>query len=153
VAEQPALESPESISKNRQVPLGELGLFFLRLGTTAFGGPAAHIAIMEDELVRRRKWLSREEFLDLLGASNLIPGPSSSEVAIHIGYPCAGWRGLLIAGNCFTLPAALMDAGLGWLYVHFGKLPAIAGVLYGIKPNRSLLASFFRPSGVLDEQR
>ena len=71
---------------------------FLRLGTTAFGGPAAHIAIMEDELVRRRQWLSREKFLDLLGASNLIPGPSSSEVAIHIGYLCAGWRGLLIAG-------------------------------------------------------
>jgi chromate transporter len=134
MAEQPALESPESISENRQVPLDELALFFLRLGTTAFGGPAAHIAIMEDELVRRRQWLSREKFLDLLGASNLIPGPSSSEVAIHIGYLCAGWRGLLIAGICFILPAALMVAGLGWLYVHFGKLPAIAGVLYGIKP-------------------
>jgi chromate transporter len=76
MAEQPALESPESISENRQVPLDELALFFLRLGTTAFGGPAAHIAIMEDELVRRRRWLSREKFLDLLGASNLIPGPS-----------------------------------------------------------------------------
>jgi chromate transporter len=107
---------------------------FLRLGTTAFGGPAAHIAIMEDELVRRRRWLSRKRFLDLLGASNLIPGPSSSEVAIHIGYLCAGWRGLLIAGSCFILPAAVMVAGLGWLYVHFGKLPAIAGVLYEIKP-------------------
>ncbi|MGB0012899.1 MAG: chromate transporter, partial [Candidatus Sulfotelmatobacter sp.] len=134
MAEQTALESPKSISENRQVPLYELALFFLRLGTTAFGGPAAHIAIMEDELVRRRQWLSRENFLDLLGASNLIPGPSSSEVAIHIGYLCAGWRGLLIAGICFILPAALMVAGLGWLYVHFGKLPAIAGVLYGIKP-------------------
>jgi chromate transporter len=134
MVEQPAPESPESIPENRQVPLDELALFFLRLGTTAFGGPAAHIAIMEDELVRRRKWLSREKFLDLLGASNLIPGPSSSEVAIHIGYLCAGWRGLLIAGICFILPAALMVAGLGWLYVHFGKLPAIAGVLYGIKP-------------------
>jgi chromate transporter len=134
MAEQTALESPKSISENRQVPLYELALFFLRLGTTAFGGPAAHIAIMEDELVRRRRWLSREKFLDLLGASNLIPGPSSSEVAIHIGYLYAGWRGLLIAGICFILPAALMVAGLGWLYVHFGKLPAIAGVLYGIKP-------------------
>jgi chromate transporter len=89
---------------------------------------------MEDELVRRRRWLSRKRFLDLLGASNLIPGPSSSEVAIHIGYLCAGWRGLLIAGSCFILPAAVMVAGLGWLYVHFGKLPAIAGVLYEIKP-------------------
>jgi chromate transporter len=134
VGEEPALQSPDLISENRQVPLGELAAFFLRLGTTAFGGPAAHIAIMEDELVRRRRWLSRERFLDLLGASNIIPGPSSSEVAIHIGYLCAGWRGLLIAGTCFILPAAVMVAGLGWLYVHFGKLPAIAGVLYGIKP-------------------
>ena len=134
MAEQSALEASDSISEKRNVPLGELALFFLRLGTTAFGGPAAHIAIMEDELVRRRRWLSREKFLDLLGASNLIPGPSSSEVAIHIGYLCAGWRGLLIAGSCFILPAALMVAGLGWLYVRFGKLPAIAGVLYRIKP-------------------
>src|SRR5258708_17108668 len=87
-------------------PLRDLALFFLRLGTTAFGGPAAHIAIMEDELVRRRKWLSREKFLDLLGASNLIPGPSSSELAIHIGYLRAGWTGLLAAGICFILPAS-----------------------------------------------
>src|SRR6266852_4509504 len=79
--------------------LKELALFFLRLGTTAFGGPAAHIAIMEDELVRRRRWLTREKFLDLLGASNLIPGPSSSELAIHIGYLLAGWAGLLVAGT------------------------------------------------------
>jgi chromate transporter len=89
---------------------------------------------MEDELVRRRRWLSRETFLDLLGATNLIPGPSSSELAIHIGYLCAGWRGLVIAGICFVVPAALMVGGLGWLYVHFGKLPATAGILYGIKP-------------------
>src|SRR5260370_28589824 len=103
MAEQPALESPESISENRQVPLRELAVFFLRLGTTAFGGPAAHIAIMEDELVRRRQWLTREKFLDLLGASNLIPGPSSSELAIHIGYLRVGVPGLLIAGFCFIL--------------------------------------------------
>jgi len=134
MAEEPALQASDGISEKKQVPLGELALFFLRLGTTAFGGPAAHVAIMEDELVRRRQWLSREKFLDLLGASNLIPGPSSSELAIHIGYLCAGWRGLLIAGSCFILPAALMVAGLGWLYVRFGKLPAIASVLYGIKP-------------------
>src|ERR1700745_3820447 len=89
--------------------LAELALFFLRLGTTAFGGPAAHIAIMEDELVRRRKWLSREKFLDLLGASNLIPGPSSSELAIHIGYLRAGWPGLLVAGSSlFCLGGALV---------------------------------------------
>jgi chromate transporter len=134
MAEEPVLQASDSISEKRQVPLRELALFFLRLGTTAFGGPAAHIAIMEDELVRRRQWLSREKFLDLLGASNLIPGPSSSELAIHIGYLCAGWRGLLIAGSCFILPAALMVTVLGWLYIYFGKLPATAGILYGIKP-------------------
>jgi chromate transporter len=89
---------------------------------------------MEDELVRRRAWLSRETFLDLLGASNLIPGPSSSELAIHIGYLCGGRRGLLTAGGCFVLPAALMVTVLAELYVHFGKLPATAGILYGIKP-------------------
>jgi chromate transporter len=134
MAEEQVLQASDVISEKKHVPLGDLALFFLRLGTTAFGGPAAHVAIMEDELVRRRHWLSREKFLDLLGASNLIPGPSSSEVAIHIGYLCAGWRGLLIAGSCFILPAALMVTGLGWLYVRFGKLPAIANVLYGIKP-------------------
>lgn len=134
MAEEPAFESSDSISEKRRVPLRELASFFLQLGTTAFGGPAAHVAIMEDELVRRRQWLSREKFLDLLGASNLIPGPSSSELAIHIGYLCAGWRGLLVAGSCFILPAALMVAGLGWLYVRFGRLPATAGILYGIKP-------------------
>ena len=134
MAEQPTLQSSNVISESSQVPLGELALFFLRLGTTAFGGPAAHIAIMEDELVRRRSWLSRKKFLDLLGASSLIPGPSSSELAIHIGYLCAGWRGLLLAGSCFILPAALMVGGLAWLYVHFGKLPAIAGILFGVKP-------------------
>lgn len=133
MAEHPAPSSAEFTFEKRQVPLDELALFFLRLGTTAFGGPA-HIAIMEDELVRRRKWLSREKFLDLLGASNLIPGPSSSELAIHIGYLCGGWRGLLIAGSCFILPAALMVAGLGWLYIRFGRLPATEAILYGIKP-------------------
>jgi chromate transporter len=114
--------------------LKELALFFLRLGVTAFGGPAAHIAIMEDELVRRRKWLSREKFLDLLGASNLIPGPSSSELAIHIGYLRAGWMGLIIGGVCFILPAALLVLCIAWAYVRFGHLPAVAALLYGVKP-------------------
>jgi chromate transporter len=114
--------------------LTELALFFLRLGTTAFGGPAAHIAIMEDELVRRRKWLSREKFLDLLGASNLIPGPSSSELAIHIGYLRAGWIGLILGGVCFILPAALIVAAIAWAYVRFGHLPAVSALLYGVKP-------------------
>lgn len=114
--------------------LAELALFFLRLGTTAFGGPAAHVAIMEDELVRRRKWLSREKFLDLLGASSLIPGPSSSELAIHIGYLRAGWMGLVVGGVCFLLPAAILVACIAWAYVRFGHLPEVAGVLYGVKP-------------------
>src|SRR3984957_20383629 len=114
--------------------LKELALFFLRLGVTAFGGPAAHIAIMEDELVRRRKWLSRAKFLDLLGASSLIPGPSSSELAIHIGYLRAGWPGLLVGGACFILPAAILVAILAWAYVRFGHLPAVAALLYGVKP-------------------
>src|SRR5713101_1764794 len=123
MSEEPALQASDGISENKQVPLGELAVFFLRLGTTAFGGPAAHIAIMEDELVRRRQWLSREKFLDLLGASNLIPGPSSSELAIHIGYLRAGWTGLLVAGICFVLPAAIIVAVLAWVYVHFDRLP------------------------------
>ncbi len=114
--------------------LAELALFFLRLGVTAFGGPAAHIAIMEDELVRRRKWLSREKFLDLLGASSLIPGPSSSELAIHIGYLRAGWMGLAVGGVCFILPAAILVACIAWAYVRFGHLPAVAALLYGVKP-------------------
>jgi chromate transporter len=112
----------------------ELAAFFLRLGITAFGGPAAHIAIMEDELVRRRAWLSREQFLDLLGASNLIPGPSSSELAIHIGYQRAGFPGLLVAGTCFILPAFAMVSAFAWAYVRFGHLPAISALLYGVKP-------------------
>jgi chromate transporter len=134
MTEEPALQASGVKPRPAAVSLREVAQFFLRLGTTAFGGPAAHIAIMEDELVRRRRWLPREQFLDLVGASNLIPGPSSSELAIHIGYLCAGWRGLLIAGCCFILPAAVMVAFLGWLYVRFGKLPAVAGILYGIKP-------------------
>jgi chromate transporter len=115
-------------------PLKELALFFLRLGVTAFGGPAAHIAIMEDELVRRRKWLSREKFLDLLGASSLIPGPSSSELAIHIGYLRAGWPGLLLGGVCFIFPATVLVGVIAWGYVRFGHLPAVAALLYGVKP-------------------
>jgi chromate transporter len=114
--------------------LGEVALVFLRLGLTAFGGPAAHVALMEDEFVRRRGWVTREQFLDLLGAAQLIPGPSSTEVAIHLGYRRAGWPGLVVAGTCFILPAALMVAALGWAYVEFGKLPATAGILYGVKP-------------------
>ena len=118
----------------RSTSLWTLGLLFLRLGTTAFGGPAAHIAMMEDEVVRRRRWLTRDEFLDLLGATNLIPGPNSTELAIHIGHRQAGWPGLLVAGVSFSLPAVLIVAAFAWAYVRYGSLPQVAGVLYGVKP-------------------
>jgi chromate transporter len=114
--------------------LAELAGLFLKLGTTAFGGPAAHIAMMEDEVVRRRQWLTHDEFLDLLGATNLIPGPNSTELAIHIGHRRAGWAGLLVAGTCFILPATLIVTALAGAYVRFGQLPDLAGVLYGVKP-------------------
>ena len=114
--------------------LRDLALLFLRLGATSFGGPAAHIAMMEDEVVRRRRWLTREELLDLLGAANLIPGPNSTELAIHVGHRRAGFPGLLVAGACFILPAALLVTALAWGYVRFGALPALQGVLHGVKP-------------------
>src|SRR6059036_3900135 len=106
----------------RRTTLTELAALFLRLGATSFGGPAAHIAMMEDEVVRRRGWLTRAEFLDLLGATNLIPGPNSTELAIHIGHRRAGWPGLLVAGSAFILPAAILVAIIGWEYVRFGHL-------------------------------
>jgi chromate transporter len=118
----------------RAASLRELAFVFLKLGTIAFGGPAAHIAMMEDELVRRRRWLSAPEFLDLVGASSLIPGPSSTEVAIYVGQRRAGWRGLVLAGICFILPAALMATVIAWAYVRFGALPQLGGVLRGVRP-------------------
>ena len=114
--------------------LRELALLFLRLGATAFGGPAVHVAMMQDEVVRRRRWMSDERFVDLLGATNLIPGPNSTEMAIHVGWARRRWAGLVVAGACFILPAALVTAALGWAYVRFGTLPAAAGLLYGVKP-------------------
>ena len=114
--------------------LRELAVLFLRLGTTAFGGPAAHIAIMEDEVVRRRRWLTREQFLDYLGATNLIPGPASTELAIHIGHARAGWPGLVVAGTCFIVPAMLMVGALAMIYVRYGSVPEVGAILYGIKP-------------------
>src|SRR4026207_1700963 len=97
--------------------VAQLAVLFLKLGATAFGGPAAHIAMMEDEVVRRRKWVTREEFLDLVGASNLIPGPSPTELAIHLGKRRAGWAGLVVGGACFIVPAMLMVGTLAWVYV------------------------------------
>jgi chromate transporter len=120
--------------RDHKASLGELALVFLKLGTTAFGGPAAHIAMMEDEVVRRRRWMTREEFLDLLGAANLIPGPNSTELAIHVGHRQGGWPGLLIAGASFILPAVLIVTGFAWAYVRYGSLPEVAGILYGVKP-------------------
>jgi chromate transporter len=114
--------------------LTEVAALFLKLGFTAFGGPAAHIGIMHDEVVVRRKWLTDEEFLDLLGATNLIPGPNSTEMAIHIGYVRAGWMGLIAAGLGFILPATCIVLGLSWLYLKFGTTPQAEWLLDGIKP-------------------
>lgn len=107
---------------------------FLRLGFIAYGGPAAHVAMMQEEFVRRRGWLTRERFLDLLGAASLLPGPSSTELAIYLGEVRAGLAGLIVAGACFILPAAILVAALAWAYLKFGTVPQVAGLLFGIKP-------------------
>lgn len=114
--------------------LKELARLFLKLGVIGFGGPAAHIAMMQDEVVTKRNWLTAQHFLDLIGATNLIPGPNSTEMAIHIGYEKAGWRGLLVAGLCFILPAVFITGIFAWLYKQYGQLPAVQPFVYGIKP-------------------
>ncbi|TMI76362.1 MAG: chromate efflux transporter [Bacillati bacterium ANGP1] len=114
--------------------LSELAVVFLRLGILGFGGPAAHIAMMRDEVVRRRRWMTDQMFLDLVGATNLIPGPNSTEMAIHIGYARAGWRGLLVAGGCFIVPAMVIVIAFAWGYTRYGTVPAAVRLLYGIKP-------------------
>lgn len=114
--------------------LYKVAALFLKLGLTAFGGPAAHIAIMHEEVVKRRKWMDDRHFLDLLGATNMIPGPNSTEMAIHIGYVRAGWAGLILAGLCFILPATLIVLALAFLYVRYGSVPEASWILYGIKP-------------------
>jgi chromate transporter len=130
----------QSISQNLENPparreaLRELAVLFLRLGTLAMGGPAAHIAMMEDEVVRRRRWMTHERFLDMLGVCNLIPGPNSTEMAIHIGQLRAGFAGLVVAGACFIIPAAAIVLVIAWMYVRFGTMPQAVGLLYGIKP-------------------
>jgi chromate transporter len=121
-------------TKSHSRNLGELFSLFFRLGATAFGGPAAHVGMMEDEVVRRRRWLTREKFLDLLGATNLIPGPNSTEMAIHVGYERGGWAGLLVAGVSFIVPATVIVLAIAWAFVRFGQLPQFEGVLYGVKP-------------------
>jgi chromate transporter len=125
---------PPTTDLSPRVSLRELARLFLRLGITSFGGPAAHIALMEEEVVRRRRWLTHAEFLDLLGAVNLIPGPNSTEMAIHIGARMRGAAGLVVAGLCFTLPATFLVALLAWMYVRYRELPALGHFLYGVKP-------------------
>src|SRR5436189_3643816 len=112
----------------------EVALYFLRLGVVAFGGPAAHIAMMREDLVRRRRWVTDDEFLDLLGITNLIPGPNSTEMAIHLGYTRAGAWGLVLGGVCFIVPAMAIVMSLAWAYVRWGTLPAATWLLYGVKP-------------------
>ena len=114
--------------------LRELTLLFLKLGTIAFGGPAAHIAMMRTEVVQRRRWMEEQEFLDLMGATNLIPGPNSTELAIHVGRRRAGWSGLVVAGACFILPATLIVLAFAWAYVRYGSTPQVQDLLYGITP-------------------
>jgi chromate transporter len=118
----------------RSGSLREVAGLFAKLGFIAFGGPAAHIALMREEVVKRRKWVSDEQFLDLVGASNLIPGPTSTELAIYLGYVRAGWRGLILGGALFILPAAVIVLGLAWAYVRYGSMPEATWLLYGIKP-------------------
>src|SRR5262245_29364924 len=115
-------------------PLREVAFLFLRLGLTAFGGPAAHIALMDEECVRRRRWITREQFLDVLGVANLIPGPTSTELAMHVGLQRAGWPGLVVAGLCFIAPSAVLVGLIAAFYVQAGQLPAFEGLLRAVKP-------------------
>lgn len=124
--EEPAIAKPHS--------LRELALVFLKIGLTAFGGPPAHIAMMEDECVNRRRWLTRERFLDFLGAINLLPGPNSTEMAIYIGNLRCGWSGLILGGVCFIVPSAVLVVAFAWAYVRFGALPQMNAFLYAVKP-------------------
>src|ERR1035437_7651387 len=118
----------------REASLGEIALVFLKLGTIAFGGPAAHLAMMEEEFVRRRRWITQADFLDRLATANLIPGPSSTEVAIFVGQLKRGWRGLIVAGFCFIVPAGVIVLAMAGASVRFGALPKAEGVLAAIKP-------------------
>lgn len=122
------------MSRSEKNKLKEVALLFMKLGVIAFGGPAAHIAMMQDEVVIKRKWMTEQRFLDLLGATNLIPGPNSTEMAIHIGRERAGWKGLLIAGMCFILPAVFITGTFAFLYKKYGALPDVQSFIYGIKP-------------------
>ncbi|WP_149914306.1 chromate efflux transporter [Sphingobacterium cavernae] len=117
-----------------KIELKEIAKVFSKIGFIGFGGPAAHIAMMRDEVVVKREWMSEQYFLDLLGATNLIPGPNSTEMAIHIGFDKGGWRGLVTAGMCFILPAVFLTSILAYLYIRYGQLPELQPFIYGIKP-------------------
>jgi len=121
-------------NEKRTGRLREIAGLFLKLGVIGFGGPAAHIALMEDEVVEKRRWLSRERFLDLVGVTSIIPGPNSTEMAIHLGFLRGGWPGLLLAGACFIVPAVSLTTLLAWAYMTYGAIPQVADLLYGIKP-------------------
>ncbi|WP_330441453.1 chromate efflux transporter [Flavobacterium sp. C4GT6] len=121
-------------TQDNRKSLKEIALLFIKLGCTAFGGPAAHIAMMQREVVHRRKWMDEQDFLDLIGAVNLIPGPNSTELALHLGQKRGGAKGLIISGLCFILPAVLITALLAWLYHSYGQLPQVQPFIYGIKP-------------------
>ena len=128
------MASEAEVQERSHGTVGVVARLFVKLGTIAFGGPAAHIAMMDDEVVHKRGWLTRERFLDLLGATNLIPGPNSTEMAIHLGFLRAGWRGLIVAGACFIFPAMAITGTLAWAYVRYGSLPEVFWLLYGVKP-------------------
>lgn len=129
----PVTQSPTSTKASKEHLLEVAGVF-LRLGFTAFGGPAAHVAMMRDEIVKRRQWISEQRFADLWGMSNLIPGPTSTELAINLSYQRAGWPGLIVGGICFISPAMLIVLAISWAYVAYGSLPQVAWLFYGIKP-------------------
>lgn len=129
--EQPATANP---ALNQRQRITEVARVFLKLGVIGFGGPAVHIALMEEEVVRKRNWMTAQHFLDLVGATNLIPGPNSTEMTMHCGYERAGWKGLVVAGVCFIVPAVLITGLLAWAYQRYGQLPEVAPFIYGIKP-------------------
>jgi len=120
------------LSKQKHLP--EIAQVFFKLGCIAFGGPAAHVAMMEEEIVEKRKWMTREHFLDLMGATNLIPGPNSTEMTMHCGHERGGWQGLFVAGACFIFPAVVITGIFAWLYQKYGELPAVEPFIFGIKP-------------------
>lgn len=120
--------------EDQKTPLAELAGLFLKLGFICFGGPVAHIAIIEQETVTRRNWLSRETFLDMMAVTNLIPGPNSTELAMYVGYQRRGAPGLLVSGACFILPSAFLTGLLAWVYLTYGSLPSMEAVFTGLYP-------------------